>query len=243
MQMQIAHDEGLLGRPGTGRDLHVHRDLAVAHLHRRRRHRGAARRGAGRSSTVRRWRRSSATCASRTSEEAYQNVLDLLGEDYASVITPDQLNETYWINLVDQRQSDVILEAFRGTEGVEEVQDQLAVPRAALLGADRRDVHRRRHRRADADRRGAADRDDDPALGLCAKAGARHHAAGRGIQSVHPDAVHPGGRVRGAHRVDPGQRGRHRGRALRRRPVPARAGRVRDDVGRRWRMPGSSCRC
>ena len=59
------------------------------------------------------------------SEEAYQNVIDLLGEDYASVITPDQLNETYWINLVDQRQSDVILEAFRGTEGVEEVQDQL----------------------------------------------------------------------------------------------------------------------
>jgi cell division transport system permease protein len=59
------------------------------------------------------------------SDEAYQNVLDLLGEDYASVITPDQLNETYWINLVDQRQSDVILEAFRGTEGVEEVQDQL----------------------------------------------------------------------------------------------------------------------
>lgn len=59
------------------------------------------------------------------SEEAYQNVIDLLGEDYASVITPDQLNQTYWINLVDQRQSDVILEAFRGTQGVEEVQDQL----------------------------------------------------------------------------------------------------------------------
>ena len=59
------------------------------------------------------------------SDEAYQNVLDLLGEDYASVITPDQLNETYWINLVDQSESDVILEAFRGTEGVEEVQDQL----------------------------------------------------------------------------------------------------------------------
>lgn len=59
------------------------------------------------------------------SDEAYQNVLDLLGEDYASVITPDQLNETYWINLVDQNQSDVIIEAFGGTEGVEEVQDQL----------------------------------------------------------------------------------------------------------------------
>ncbi|MBD8024358.1 permease-like cell division protein FtsX [Microbacterium gallinarum] len=59
------------------------------------------------------------------SEEAYQNVIDLLGEDYASVITPDQLNETFWINLVDQNQSDVIIEAFAGTEGVEEVQDQL----------------------------------------------------------------------------------------------------------------------
>lgn len=60
-----------------------------------------------------------------TRDEAYQNVLDLLGEDYASVITPDQLNETYWINLVDQQRSDVIIEAFQGLDGVEEVKDQL----------------------------------------------------------------------------------------------------------------------
>lgn len=60
-----------------------------------------------------------------SSEEAYDNVIALLGEDYASVITPDQMNQTYWINLVDQRQSDVIIEAFTGTQGVEEVQDQL----------------------------------------------------------------------------------------------------------------------
>lgn len=58
-------------------------------------------------------------------QQAYQNTIDLLGEDYASVITPDQLNQTFRINLVDQRQSDVIIEAFTGTEGVEEVQDQL----------------------------------------------------------------------------------------------------------------------
>ena len=58
-------------------------------------------------------------------EEAYQNVIQLLGEDYASVITPDQLNETFWINLIDQSQSDVISEAFTGKEGVEEVEDQL----------------------------------------------------------------------------------------------------------------------
>lgn len=58
-------------------------------------------------------------------EQAYANVLDLLGEDYASVITPEQLNETYWINLVDQSQSNVIVEAFTGQQGVEEVKDQL----------------------------------------------------------------------------------------------------------------------
>jgi len=58
-------------------------------------------------------------------DEAYANVIELLGEDYASVITPEQLNETYWINLVDQTQSDVIIEAFTGQNGVEEVQDQL----------------------------------------------------------------------------------------------------------------------
>ncbi|HEX5728360.1 MAG TPA: permease-like cell division protein FtsX [Microbacterium sp.] len=58
-------------------------------------------------------------------EQAYANVIELLGEDYASVITPEQLNETYWINLVDQSQSDVIVEAFKGMQGVEEVKDQL----------------------------------------------------------------------------------------------------------------------
>jgi cell division transport system permease protein len=58
-------------------------------------------------------------------EQAYANVIELLGEDYASVITPEQLNETFWINLVDQSQSNVIVEAFTGQQGVEEVKDQL----------------------------------------------------------------------------------------------------------------------
>lgn len=60
-----------------------------------------------------------------TRDEAYANAIELLGDDYASVITPEQLNETYWINLVDSSQSDVIAEAFSGADGVEEVQDQL----------------------------------------------------------------------------------------------------------------------
>ncbi|GAA1470301.1 permease-like cell division protein FtsX [Microbacterium thalassium] len=58
-------------------------------------------------------------------EQAYQNIIDLLGEEYASVITPEQLNQTFWINLVDQRQSDVIIEAFTSLDGVEDVEDQL----------------------------------------------------------------------------------------------------------------------
>jgi cell division transport system permease protein len=58
-------------------------------------------------------------------EQAYQNVIDQLGEDYASVITPEQLPEAFRINLVDQRTADVLIEAFTGKEGVEEVLDQM----------------------------------------------------------------------------------------------------------------------
>ena len=58
-------------------------------------------------------------------DEAYANALELLGEDYANIISPEQMNQTFWINLVDQRQSDVLIEAFAGMDGVEEVADQL----------------------------------------------------------------------------------------------------------------------
>jgi cell division transport system permease protein len=60
-----------------------------------------------------------------TRDEAYQNVLDLYGEDYADFITPAQLNETFWVNLVDPTASDVLEEAFGGMAGVEEVRDQM----------------------------------------------------------------------------------------------------------------------
>ncbi|BDV30938.1 permease-like cell division protein FtsX [Microbacterium terricola] len=61
-----------------------------------------------------------------TNEQAYDEALELLGEDYKDFITPDQISATFRINLVDQTQSDVFREAFGGMEGVEEVQDQLA---------------------------------------------------------------------------------------------------------------------
>ena len=60
-----------------------------------------------------------------TREEAYENVLELYGEDYRDFITPEQLNETFWVNLEDPSQVDVIAEAFGGTDGVEQVKDQM----------------------------------------------------------------------------------------------------------------------
>ncbi len=41
------------------------------------------------------------------------------------MVTADQFNATFNINLVDQSQSDVITEAFSGQTGVEDVTDQL----------------------------------------------------------------------------------------------------------------------
>ncbi len=58
-------------------------------------------------------------------EEAYQEAVDQLGEDAMSVVTPEQVNQTFRITLVDQQLSDVIVEAFSGVQGVEEVKDQL----------------------------------------------------------------------------------------------------------------------
>jgi len=60
-----------------------------------------------------------------TRDEAYQNVIDLYGEDYSTFVTPEQMNETFWINLVDPGKSAVIAEAFGGMDGVDEVKDQM----------------------------------------------------------------------------------------------------------------------
>ncbi|MBA8817373.1 cell division transport system permease protein [Microbacterium halimionae] len=61
----------------------------------------------------------------QTNDEAYDEAIQQLGEEYEGIITPEQLNATFWINLVDQTQSDVLSEAFSGMDGVEEVQDQM----------------------------------------------------------------------------------------------------------------------
>ncbi|PZU49582.1 MAG: cell division protein FtsX [Microbacterium sp.] len=60
-----------------------------------------------------------------SADEAYQNLLDLYGDEYKDYVTPAQLGETYWVGLVDPSKSDVIEEAFRGTTGVEQVKNQM----------------------------------------------------------------------------------------------------------------------
>lgn len=57
--------------------------------------------------------------------EAYANLTELLGEEQASVLTEEQMSESFYITLKDPGQSQVIVEAFAGVNGVEEVRDQL----------------------------------------------------------------------------------------------------------------------
>ncbi|KJL44725.1 MULTISPECIES: permease-like cell division protein FtsX [Microbacterium] len=58
-------------------------------------------------------------------QQAYDELLQIAGEENASMITPEQVNETFRITLVDPEQSDVIIEAFSGMQGVELVKDQM----------------------------------------------------------------------------------------------------------------------
>ncbi|MFG6401742.1 permease-like cell division protein FtsX [Microbacterium sp. P04] len=58
-------------------------------------------------------------------QQAFDKAVAQLGAEYADILTPDQVNATFSINLVDQTQSDVISERFAGMDGVEEVADQL----------------------------------------------------------------------------------------------------------------------
>lgn len=61
--------------------------------------------------------------------ESHEDAFKKFSEEFSdspalSFITPEQLNEAYWVNLVDPESSDLIVESFSGTPGVEEVRDQ-----------------------------------------------------------------------------------------------------------------------
>lgn len=58
-------------------------------------------------------------------EQAYANFQEqFAGTPAADYVTPDVLNETYWVNLTDPGQSAVLVESLAGMSGVEQVVDQ-----------------------------------------------------------------------------------------------------------------------
>ncbi|MEJ3405043.1 permease-like cell division protein FtsX [Rathayibacter sp. YIM 133350] len=58
-------------------------------------------------------------------QQAFDNFQEQFkGNPVADYVTPDQLNQTYWVNLKDPSQSDVIQESLAGMAGVEDVVDQ-----------------------------------------------------------------------------------------------------------------------
>ena len=58
-------------------------------------------------------------------EQAYANFQEQFkGNSVAQYVKADQLNETFWVNLKDPNQSQIIAESMNGVSGVEEVRDQ-----------------------------------------------------------------------------------------------------------------------
>jgi cell division transport system permease protein len=60
-----------------------------------------------------------------THDQAYQNFLSQYGDtSFAAFVTPDVLNESFRVNLVDPSQADVLIESLSGQAGVQDVVDQ-----------------------------------------------------------------------------------------------------------------------
>ncbi|MCU1480038.1 MAG: transporter permease [Subtercola sp.] len=58
-------------------------------------------------------------------EQAYEKFkAQFAGNDVAQYVTPDLLNQTFWINMVDPQQSDVLVESLSSQPGVDSVVDQ-----------------------------------------------------------------------------------------------------------------------
>lgn len=58
-------------------------------------------------------------------DQAFANFQEQFsGNAVAQYVKAEQLNETYWVNLFDPNQSQIITESFTGLAGVEEVRDQ-----------------------------------------------------------------------------------------------------------------------
>ncbi|MFP7760885.1 permease-like cell division protein FtsX [Marisediminicola sp. LYQ134] len=60
-------------------------------------------------------------------EQAFERYQEQFADnEFADFVTPEFLNEAFWVNLDDPTQSDVLIDSLSGFAGVEEVQDQRA---------------------------------------------------------------------------------------------------------------------
>lgn len=58
-------------------------------------------------------------------EQAFERYQEQFSDnEFADFVTPDFLNEAFWVNLKDPTQSDALVESLSGLAGVEEVKDQ-----------------------------------------------------------------------------------------------------------------------
>ena len=94
-------------------------------VHRRRGHRRAEGRPSKTSSTRRPSKPFIDEFYFEDHEQAYANFQEQFeGTPAADYVTPEVLNETFWVNLVDPSESAVIVESLAGLAGVEQVFDQ-----------------------------------------------------------------------------------------------------------------------
>jgi cell division transport system permease protein len=73
-----------------------------------------------------------------TRDQAYAKLIDQFeGTDLAGLVTPDILNESFHINMVDPNQAQIIIDQLTGTAGVQSVTDQrgLLEPIFAIMNA------------------------------------------------------------------------------------------------------------
>lgn len=59
-----------------------------------------------------------------THQEAYDKYIEFTDSAEAEFVSPEFLPETFWVNLVDPTQADVLVETLSGMPGVDEVVDQ-----------------------------------------------------------------------------------------------------------------------
>jgi hypothetical protein len=139
-----------------------------------------------------------------THEQAFTNFQEQFSDSpLASFTTPEMLNESFRVNLVDPNQADILIDSLKGLAGVQDVQDQRgyldqifavlnAASYAAIGLASLMLV--------------AAVLLTDPVERVQQTPGARHYAPRGCVQPLHPDAVYSRGCLRGAHRFGAGGR-------------------------------------